>query len=53
MFKNFFTNKESRNCQEYKAERKIKARTAIAKCGIQQEGDALQQETGLKCKGMK
>jgi len=30
MFKNFLTNKESRNCEEYKAERKIKARTAIA-----------------------
>jgi len=30
MFKNFLANKESTNCEEYKAERKIKARTAIA-----------------------
>jgi hypothetical protein len=34
MFKNFLTNKESKNCEGYKADRKIKARTAIAKAAF-------------------
>jgi len=34
MFKNFLTNKESKNCEEYKADRKIKATAAIAKAAF-------------------
>jgi len=37
MFKNFLANKESKNCNEYKADSKIKARTAIAKAAFNKE----------------
>jgi hypothetical protein len=50
MFINFLTKKESRNCEENKAELKIKARTAIAKAAFNKKATLFNSKTGLKCK---